>query len=106
MNFTPPLEYHVGAPPPRQALDQPALDEMIQSPATEVVEKLSGTPGSTRPDSGQEQPVADTGDAASPADTVRTQRWPVVVCVLVFAVLGMCVYLLSKRYGFRQERTK
>jgi len=107
-NFKPRLVYHVNAP--LQALDQLAFDEMIQSPATEVVDKLSGTPGATRPDSdsGEDQPVADIGDATSPADTVRTQGWPVVVCVFVFAfaVLGMCVYLLSKRYGFRQERTK
>ncbi|UCG48130.1 MAG: hypothetical protein JSU94_21970 [Phycisphaerales bacterium] len=103
-NFTPPLEYHVGAP--LQALDQPALDKMIQSPPTQVVDKLSGTGGSTPPDSAEDQPVADTADAASPAGTVGTQGWTVVVCVFVFAVLGMCVYLLSKRYRFRQERTK
>ena len=99
-NFTPRHVYHVGAP--HQALDQLALDEMIQCPATEVDDKLSGTPCSTRPDLGEDQPVADTGDATSPADTVRTQGWSVVVCVFVFAVLGMCIYLLSKRYGFRQ----
>jgi hypothetical protein len=109
-NFKPQLVYHVGAP--LQALDQLALDEMIQSPATKVVDKLSETPGSTRPDSDEDphvhvgQSVTDTGGATSPADTVRTQVWPVVVCVFVFAVLGMCVYLLSRRYGFRQERTK
>ena|GEM_PF-2676187 len=104
-NFTPWLEYHLGAP--LQALDQPALDKMIQSPPTQVLDKLSGKGGSTRPDSGEDQHVADTADAAPPVGAVGTQRLAVVVvCVFIFAVLGICVYFLSKRYKFRQERTK
>jgi hypothetical protein len=103
-NFKPWLEYQVGAP--FESFDQLALDDIIQSPVTEVVGKPSEIPAATHPDSSEDQPVADTGGAMSPADTVRTQVWPVVICAFVFAMMGMCVYLLSRRYGFRHEGTK